>query len=188
MRHFGCQVVPLARRNLPYASLTAILYAEAAASFEELTLGGRDDELTWQDADAWPNAFRKARFLSAVDHVQLDRFRRLVMEEMAAAFDGVDLIIGPSQIGPMLVITNFTGHPCLCLPVGLHPSPPRGRPSLARARLDLDSAAPGPLRDVPYTVCIWSRLFDEGAAVALGRALEAHFGGAKRRPPLETAA
>ena len=184
VRELGCTIVPLQRPDLPYSALTAILYAEAAAYFEDLTLSGRDDELAWQDADAWPNAFRKARFLSAVDHVQLDRFRRLVMQEMAAAFGQVDLIIGPSQVGPMLVITNFTGHPCLCLPIGLGASPPRGRPSLARARLDLESVAPGPLRDVPHTVCLWGRLFDEGTVLALGGALEARFADGTRRPPL----
>ncbi len=184
VRELGCTIVPLQRSDLPYSALTAILYAEAAASFEHLTLSGRDDELAWQDADAWPNAFRKARFLSAVDHVQLDRFRRLVMQEMARAFGQVDLIFGPSQVGPMMVITNFTGHPCLCLPVGLRPSPSRGRPSLARARLDLETAAAGPMHDVPHTVCLWGRLFDEGPMLALGRALEGRFADDGRRPKL----
>ena len=184
VRELGCTIVPLQRPDLPYSALTAILYAEAAASFEDLTLSGRDDELAWQDADAWPNAFRKARFLSAVDHVQLDRFRRLVMQEMARAFGQVEVIFGPSQVGPMLVITNFTGHPCLCLPVGLRPSSSRGRPSLARARLDLETAAAGPMHDVPHTVCLWGRLFDEGPMLALGRALETRFGDRARRPSL----
>ena len=183
-RALGLQMVPLRRRELPYDALMGILFAEAAASFEELTLSGRDDELGWQDADAWPNAFRKARFLSAVDHIQLDRLRRLTMQEMDEAFSRVDLMIGPSQVGPMLVITNFTGHPCLCLPAGFRLSPTRARLSLARGRLELENAAPGPQSEVPHTVCLWGKLFDEGPMIAVGQALERDLGGTGRRPPL----
>lgn len=184
VRALGLDPVPLERRPLPYESLMNLLLAEAAASFEELTLQDRDDELVWQDADAWPNAFRKARFLSAVDHVQLDRFRRLVMEEMDRVFQAVDVIVGPSQVGPMLVITNFTGHPCLCLRAGFRLSPTRGRLSLARARLDLETGAAGSEREVPHSLCLWGRLFDEGPILALGRALEQGLAVSARRPSL----
>ena len=180
----GMELVPLTRPDLPYDALMSVLFAEAAASFEALTLSGRDDALTWQEKEAWPNAFRKARFLSAVDHVQLDRFRTMVMQAMAAMFRGVDAVIGPSQVGPMLVITNFTGHPCLCLPTGLQRAHTRGPLSLARARLELGEEEAGPLHDVPHTVCIWSGLFDEAPALTVGRALEQRFGYAARRPPV----
>lgn len=179
-RGLGMQLVPLRRGPLPYDSLRAVLHAEAAASFEELTLSGRDDELAWQEADAWPNSFRRARFLSAVDHVQLDRLRRLVMQEMDEIFRGVDLIVGPGLAGPMTLITNFTGHPCLTLRAGFRLSPARGRSSLL--------ASPGPPepagqpRRVPYSVSLWGRLFEEGRLVAAGRALEAALGVAAERP------
>ena len=180
----GVELVPLTRPDLPYDALMSVLFAEAAASFEALTLSDRDDALTWQDKEAWPNAFRKARFLSAVDHVQLDRFRTMVMQVTAAMFRGVDAVIGPSQVGPMLVITNFTGYPCLCLPTGLQRAHTRGPLSLARARLELGEEKAGPLHDVPHTVCIWSGLFDEAPALTMGRALERRFGYAARRPPV----
>ncbi len=182
-RGLGVELVPLQRRDLPYDSLMGILLAEAAAAFEELTLSGRDDELTWQDADAWPNEFRKARFLSAVDHVQLDRLRRLVMEEMDAAFRNVDLLIGPSLVGPMLVITNFTGHPCLCLPSGHRPSPTRTPLALARSLPEAPPTAEAAF-DVPHTICLWGKLFNEGPMLALGRALEQQLGATQRRPNL----
>jgi hypothetical protein len=73
-------VVEVELPSLPYDSLMNIVYAEAAAAFEDLTLSDRDDLLSWQSSDAWLNIFRTARFLSAVDHVQLDRLRYLVME------------------------------------------------------------------------------------------------------------
>ncbi len=180
----GVELVPLTRPDLPYDALMSVLFAEAAASFEALTLSDRDDALIWQAKEAWPNAFRKARFLSAVDHVQLDRFRSMVMQATAAMFRGVDAVIGPSQVGPMLVITNFTGHPCLCLPTGLQRAPTRGALSLARARLDLGAEEAGPQHDVPHTVCLWSGLFDEAPALTVGLALERQFGYAAHRPPV----
>ncbi len=143
----GITPVPLARADLPYEALRPILTAEAAASFEQLTLSDRDDLLAWQEPRAWPNTFRRARFLSAIDHIQADRLRRRVMQAMAAVFDQVDAIIGPPLAGPMLLISNFTGHPCLVLPSGLRDG-------------------------MPQALCLWGRLFEEGTILRLGRALE----------------
>jgi Asp-tRNA(Asn)/Glu-tRNA(Gln) amidotransferase A subunit family amidase len=177
-RGLGVELVPLRRGDLPYVTLTSILDAEAAASFEELTLSDQDDLLSWQDARAWPNAFRKARFLSAVDHVQLDRLRRMVMQEMAATFREVDAIIGPPLAGPMLVISNFTGHPCLILRSGFRQS---------QTRVFGPNVLPGASHTVPHAVCLWGRLFEEGTILRLGRALEGALGVLDRRPVLESA-
>ncbi len=183
-RGLGLPVIELTRPDLPYDALMAVLYAEAAAAFEELTLTDRDDTLKRQDETGWPNGFRKARFLSAVDHVQLDRLRRRVMQEMAAAFARVDVIIGPAMHGPMLVITNFTGTPCLCLRAGFDHLPTRGPHSLGRGRLELGKEQPGPKHRVPQAVCLWGRLYDEGPMLAVGKALEARLAVAAERPPL----
>jgi Asp-tRNA(Asn)/Glu-tRNA(Gln) amidotransferase A subunit family amidase len=183
-RGLGVTLVELERPPLPYEVLGNLLCAEAAASFEELTLTDRDDLLTWQEADAWPNQFRRARFLSAVDHVQLDRFRRRVMQVMDAAFAGVNAVIGPSLSGPMLSITNFTGHPCLCLPVGLREAPVRGNPSLSRSRVDLGDSTGSTLFQVPHSISLWGGLFAEGPMLAVGQALERAWGFAGRRPGL----
>jgi Asp-tRNA(Asn)/Glu-tRNA(Gln) amidotransferase A subunit family amidase len=172
-KNLGVQLVPLSRPDLPFAALQNILAAEAAAAFEDLTLSDQDDLLTWQAAAAWPNAFRKARFLSAVDHVQLDRLRRLVMQHMADVFADVDAIVGPPLAGPMMIVSNFTGHPCLVLRSGFVESATRTRGV---------PAASGPTFTVPHAVCLWGRLFDEGTILRLGRALEAAFGVAARRP------
>ena len=172
-RSLGAALVPLQRRPLPYDALTAILQAEAAAAFEELTLSGRDDLLARQDEAAWPNAFRKARFLSAVEHVPRDRLRRLVMQEMEAAFGQADVIMGPALGGPMTIITNFTGHPCLCLRAGFERSPNRTtqEPLAAPSR-------------VPRAICLWGKLFDEGPMLETGRALEMRLGVAEQQPIL----
>ena len=88
----GAKVKEVKLEDLPYMSLINILYAEAAAAFEHLTLSDEDDTLTWQDDGAWPNTFRKARFLSAVDHVQLDRLRYLVMKALDNLFSEIDIL------------------------------------------------------------------------------------------------
>ncbi len=183
-RGLGVELVPLQRPDLPYGALMNTLFAEAAASFEELTLSDRDDMLTWQDPGAWPNTFRKARFLSAVDHVQLDRLRRRIMQDMDATFRQVDAIIGPPLAGPMLIITNYTGHPCLTLRSGFRESETRAPLSLARARLDQGDVVHGRTFTVPHSVCLWGRLFEEGTILRLGRALERAFGVAEQRPPV----
>jgi Asp-tRNA(Asn)/Glu-tRNA(Gln) amidotransferase A subunit family amidase len=183
-RNLGLELVPLERPDLPYGSLMSVLTAEAAASFEEMTLSDADDTLTWQEPGAWPNTFRKARFLSAIDHIQLDRLRRRVMQDMDAAFAGVDAMIGPCLIGPMLIITNFTGHPCLVLRCGFRSAPTRSQVSLARARLDQGDETDGPQHIVPHGICLWGRLFDEGPILQIGAALEQVFAVADRRPPL----
>jgi Asp-tRNA(Asn)/Glu-tRNA(Gln) amidotransferase A subunit family amidase len=181
-RRIGLVPVELQRRELPYDALVGVLFAEAAASFEDLTLTDRDDELAWQDADAWPNQFRSARFLTAVDHVQLDRLRRLVMQEMDAALREADFILAPSLTDTMTVITNLTGHPCLTVRAGFRDLPTRGRESLLPV---LPTAAPaGPPARVPWAVSLYGRLFEEGALVAAGRALEEALGAAAERPAL----
>jgi Asp-tRNA(Asn)/Glu-tRNA(Gln) amidotransferase A subunit family amidase len=183
-RGLGLELVALERPDLPYGALMSVLTAEAAASFEELTLSDADDSLTWQEPGAWPNTFRKARFLSAIDHIQLDRLRRRVMQDMDLAFAGVDAMIGPCLIGPMLIITNFTGHPCLVMRCGFRSAPTRSQVSLARARLDQGDEVSGPQHSVPHGICLWGRLFDEGVILGIGAALEEVFAVSDRRPPL----
>ncbi len=177
-RSLGVQIVALERAALPYEAMHDILTAEAAAAFEELTLSDRDDLLTWQENFSWPSTFRRARFLSAVDHVQRDRLRRLVMQEAARWFATVDVILGGPLVGPMALISNFTGHPCLALRSGfreLGTRAPRG--------LGVPVAvADGPLHRVPHSVWLWGRLYDEGSILRLGRALEATFNVAHERP------
>jgi Asp-tRNA(Asn)/Glu-tRNA(Gln) amidotransferase A subunit family amidase len=183
VRGLGANVRPVTLPDLPYASLMNVLYAEAAAAFEDLTLSDRDDELTWQEDGAWPNTFRKARFLSAVDHVQLDRLRYQVMLALDRLFGEIDVLIGPHQVGPMLVASNFTGHPCLHLRTGFRDLATRAPSSFSTGRLVSGNAVPdGPTFRTPHGISLWGRLFDEGPILALGQALEATLGVATERP------
>ena len=184
-RRLGVEIVAVSLPDLPYGALMNVLYAEAAAAFEELTLSDRDDLLTWQTPAAWPNTFRKARFLSAVDHVQLDRLRYQVMLALDGMFSQVDALIGPFATGPMLVASNFTGHPCLHLRAGFMDLPDRGYPGLGSSRLTtVDPADTRPRFRVPQGISLWGRLFDEGRLLTLGIALERALGVAAERPPL----
>lgn len=181
VKELGMTSVEVSIPEWPYDSLNLMLFAEAAASFEELTLSGKLGELKMQTPDAWPNCFRQARFLSAVDFVQTDRFRRKVAEEMARLMATVDVLLVPSLRDEMLVITNNTGHPSLTLRTGFV--------EVSEARSDW---APDPLhplpkfatpRRVPYGVTLIGRLFDEDTIAQAGLALERAAKVAQERPP-----
>ena len=181
VKKVGMELVEVAIPDWPYGSLNLILFAEGAAAFEDLTLGGELSQLREQTYDAWPNIFRQARFLSAVDFVQTDRFRRKVCEEMARVFDHVDLLLVPSLRDDMLTITNNTGHPSLTMRAGFV--------EVSEARTDWAPdpsrtlAKFSPPRRVPHGVTLIGRLFDEGTVGRAGIALEKAFGVVGERPP-----
>jgi Asp-tRNA(Asn)/Glu-tRNA(Gln) amidotransferase A subunit family amidase len=182
-RRLGIEVIEVSLPDLPYASLMNIVYAEASAAFEELTLSDVDDTLKWQDDGAWPNTFRKARFLSAVDHIQLDRLRFQVMLALDSLFAKVDVVIGPFMTGPMLIASNFTGHPCLHLRAGFLDIATRGAASLGSGKLTTgEPEAAGQTFKVPQGISLWGRLFEEGPILNLGMALERELGVAAARP------
>jgi Asp-tRNA(Asn)/Glu-tRNA(Gln) amidotransferase A subunit family amidase len=181
IRKLGMVPTEVSLPDWPYDSLSLILFAEGAAAFEELTLSGGLSELKSQVPDAWPNLFRQARFLSAVDFVQADRFRRSVAQEMARIFSQVDLLMVPSLRDEMLTITNFTGHPSVTLRAGFV------EVSEARSDWAPDPAHPlpkfSPPRRVPHGVTLIGRLFDEGTIGRVGVALERTWNVAAERPP-----
>jgi Asp-tRNA(Asn)/Glu-tRNA(Gln) amidotransferase A subunit family amidase len=181
VKKLGMTPVEVSLPNWPYDSLNLILFAEAAAAFEELTLSHKVDELKAQVPDAWPNVFRQSRFLSAVDFVQADRFRRKVALEMARIFSQVDLLLVPSLRDEMLVIGNFTGYPSLTLRAGFV--------EVSEARSDWAPDPKNPLpkfsppRRVPHGVTLIGKLFEEGVMAQAGMALERGFNVAAERPP-----
>jgi Asp-tRNA(Asn)/Glu-tRNA(Gln) amidotransferase A subunit family amidase len=181
VRKLGMIPAEVSLPDWPYDSLELILFAEGAAAFEDLTLAGGLKQLRVQAPDAWPNLFRQARFLSAVDFVQADRFRRSVAQEMARIFSQVDVLLVPSLRDEILTITNFTGHPSLTFRAGFV--------EVSEARTDWapDPAHPlpkfSPPRRVPHGVTFIGRLFDEGMIGRAGLALERTLNVAGERPP-----
>jgi Asp-tRNA(Asn)/Glu-tRNA(Gln) amidotransferase A subunit family amidase len=181
LQKMGMKAVPVTLPDWPYQALNTVLFAEAAAAFEEITLDGRVDQLRMQVPDAWPNLFREARFLSAVDFVQGDRLRRKYALEMARIMREVDLLIVPSLRDEMLTISNFTGHPSLTLRTGFV--------EVTQARSDWAPNPAQPLptfktpRRVPHGVTLIGRLFDEGTIAGVGLALERSTDAMRERPP-----
>ncbi|RKH72768.1 amidase [Corallococcus interemptor] len=181
LKGLGLTPVEVRFPDWPYSALNVILFAEAAAAFEELTLSHGVDALKMQTPDAWPNLFRQSRFLSAVDFVQADRLRRKVAQEMARIMSQVDVLLVPSLRDEALTITNHTGHPSLTLRTGFV--------EVSKARSDWapDPKRPMPTfstpRRVPHGVTLIGQLFDEGTLGRVGIALERASGVAGERPP-----
>lgn len=155
----GATLVPIELPELPFSDLTFILSAEAAAAFDELTRSGRDGELVRQIRNAWPNVFRAARFIPAVEYIQANRIRTMVIEEMDRRIKDVDVYISPSFAGGNLGLTNLTGHPGVVVPNGFTES------------------------GSPVSITFMGHLYDEGTVLALARAYQEATGFHLKRPP-----
>jgi Asp-tRNA(Asn)/Glu-tRNA(Gln) amidotransferase A subunit family amidase len=119
LRAAGIELVPFELpADLPIQPLAIILNAESAAAFDELTRSNRDDLMTRQERNAWPSAFRASRFIPAVEYIQANRVRTLLMEEMAEKMKTVDVYVAPSEDDDNGLLTNLTGHPAVVVPDG----------------------------------------------------------------------
>jgi Asp-tRNA(Asn)/Glu-tRNA(Gln) amidotransferase A subunit family amidase len=116
IRAKGIELVPIELPELPQISF--ILTVEAAAAFDELTRSGRDEEMVRQVRNAWPNVFREARLVPAVEYIQANRLRSILIAQMDEVLKDIDVYLTPSWSGPNLRITNFTGHPQVVFPNG----------------------------------------------------------------------
>ncbi len=161
LEKLGVELVDVEVPRINTGALRTILNVEAAAAFEELTLSNRDDLLTGQTPFAWPNSFRTARFVPAIELVQADRLRRRACTAMSELMSTVDCLAGPSFAGGLLTITNFTGHPSLTLRSGMREN---GRPT---------------------GMTVWGQRFDEATVLHLGMELEREFGVWNQQPKLE---
>ncbi|HXG00292.1 MAG TPA: amidase, partial [Bacteroidota bacterium] len=148
LRAMGVNLIPISLPPLPVAQLSFILSAEAAAAFDELTRSGKDDLLVRQIKNAWPNVFRASRFIPAVEYLQANRVRYLLIQEMAKLFEQVDLYVAPSLEGNNLLLTNLTGHPCVVVPNGFNDE------------------------GTPTSITFIGKLFDEGTLLACARAYQ----------------
>jgi len=125
-RSLGITLIPIELPDFPVKSLAFLLNVEAAAAFDDLTRSGKDDLMVRQIRDAWPNAFRQARLVPAVEYIQANRFRTQVMQKMTTIFQDIDVYISPTFEGNNLLLTNLTGHPSVVVPNGFDE---KGRPT-----------------------------------------------------------
>ncbi len=120
LRSLGIELIPIELPDYPISAMSFILNAEAAAAFDDLTRSNRDDLLVRQIKNAWPNVFRQARLIPAVEYIQANRVRTMVMEAMAKIMSQVDVFVTPSYGGDVLLLTNLTGHPAVVVPNGFN--------------------------------------------------------------------
>lgn len=148
LKSLGAELIPITLPGQPVGDMTIILSAEAAAAFEELTLSNRDDELVRQVKRAWPNSFRQSRLIPAVDYIQANRLRTLLIDDMDKLFKTVDVYLAPSWGSKNLSLTNLSGHPSVVLPNGFSGD------------------------GTPTSVTFTGRLFDEGTVLAVAKAYQ----------------
>jgi Asp-tRNA(Asn)/Glu-tRNA(Gln) amidotransferase A subunit family amidase len=181
LRALGVRLVEVELPKLPILAMFPMLFVETAAVFEDLTLEDKDEELNAGEAgDGWPSLWRQARLYSAVDYVQADRVRRLLMQGMDRLFSEVDILCGPlyGESIELVAATNFTGHPGLTFRVGYTESP-------TRAILGTVPDPAGPRSRVTQNIAMHGRLFEEGKMLALARVLESRFDVWRGRPPVD---
>jgi len=156
----GATLVPIELPHLPINDLSIILNAEAGAAFDEITRSGKDDLMVRQIKDAWPNVFRLSRFIPAVEYIQANRIRTLLIREMARLMERVDLFVAPSEEGDSSLLTNLTGHPCVVVPNGWTS------------------------KGTPSSVTFIGRLFDEAKLLAVAKAYQEKTGFHLKHPEL----
>jgi Asp-tRNA(Asn)/Glu-tRNA(Gln) amidotransferase A subunit family amidase len=122
LRQMGIELIPMELPDYPVGAIRFVLDVEAAAAFDDITRNNQDDLMVRQVKQAWPNLFRAARFIPAVEYVQANRLRYQLMEEMALKMKDIDVYVAPSWAGANLTLTNLTGHPCVVVPNGFSPA------------------------------------------------------------------
>ena len=178
LREMGVNLVAVEMPKFPYDAMVAMLTAEAAAAFDDLTRSGKDKLLTAQKDFDWPNTFRSARFIPAVEYIQAARARRMAMDAVAKVFEEFDVIVAPTQ-GQQLVITNLTGQPAVILPNGFRgsdaPKSPSDDPGDFR-----NSGGPG----TPVSLTLLGNLYREAELLAFARAYQEATGFHLQHPKL----
>lgn len=145
LKELGAELIPIELPEFPVNDMTIILSAESAAAFDELTRSNQDDLLVRQIKNAWPNSFRSSRFIPAVEYINANRIRFLMIQKMKGLMEQVDFYLAPSQIGDNEITTNLTGHPCVVLPNGFSED------------------------GTPTSITFIGRLFDEGRLIAFAK-------------------
>ncbi|MFC3416379.1 amidase family protein [Algoriphagus hitonicola] len=161
LQSLGVELHPLElKTSVSAGPIVMMLMVEGAAAFDELTRLGWDDQLVAQGRNAWPNLFRAARFIPAIEYVNLSRQRTILIEEMNELMKDYDVIVTPSYAGQQLQITNLTGHPALCMPNGFN-----------------DNGS-------PTSITLLGNLFEEDKLVLLGDFIQKNTDWQAKRPPL----
>jgi len=106
-------------KDIPYNGFDVILRAEAGAFFDDLVRSEEVDKMVEQDQRSRANSLRQARFIPAVEYIQANRQRQVLIEKMQDIMKNYDVLISPSSGNRLSIITNLTGHPAISIPTGL---------------------------------------------------------------------
>ena len=178
LKKMGVNLEPVELPDFPVDSMAQLLNAEAAAAFDDLTLSGKDSLLTEQSSEDWPNLFRVSRFYPAVDYIQANRARTLLMRGMAELFSKVDVIVVPSSSAAQLTITNLTGHPAVIIPNAI-----RGQDAPQPPAIDTgdDDSIGGP--GTPISITFLGDLYQDPKVLAFARAYQSASSVLNLKPP-----
>lgn len=166
LRRMGVKMTPVEFPKMPYQPMVTILNVEGAAAFDELTRSGRDKLMVEQGPGGWPNTFRSARFVPAVEYVQANRAKFLAMQGVAKALEGYDVIVAPTN-GEQLTVTNLTGYPALILPNGFRGS---DAPPARKGPDGMVGNYGGP--GTPVSLTFLGQLYGEAKLLCLARAYQ----------------
>lgn len=161
LKQKGATVVDIELPDYPIGEMLIILSAEAAAAFDDITRDGRDDQLVRQVKNAWPNTFRAARLIPAVEYIQAQRLRTLLMRDMDEVMKQCDVLVHPSFASGVLSLTNLTGHPTVVVPCGFREN------------------------GTPFSISFTGQLDDDGGVLAVADGWQRGTNHHKRRPALE---
>jgi Asp-tRNA(Asn)/Glu-tRNA(Gln) amidotransferase A subunit family amidase len=178
LRSMGVNLIPLDLPKLPYGAMVPGLNAEAAAAFDQLTLSGRDKLLTRQTPDDWPNVFRVARFIPAVEYIQLNRARSIAIREVSKVFEQADVIVAATN-SEQLTVTNLTGHPACIIPNGLRGNDAPAPPAIDNGEDD-QIGGPG----TPVSITFLANHYQDAKLCAFARAYQQATGFEKLHPRL----
>lgn len=159
LRELGAELVPIELPDRSAEAMGFILSVEGAAAFDRLTRSDRDSLMVRQRAAAWPNVFRSARYVPAVEYLQANRLRTVLGREMRDTLADVDVYVAPSFRGGNLLVTNLTGHPCVVVPNGF-PEP-----------------------DSPKSITFCAPMYREAAALRAAEVYQDATGWEERHPP-----
>ncbi len=161
IKSLGVELVPVdISTELPLSAVRLMLSAEAAAAFDELTRSNRDSLLTDQRKWAWPNTFRAARFIPAVEYINASRIRTEIIQEYYEKTKNFDVIVAPSFGGSQLLLTNLTGNPCLVIPNGFNE------------------------KGSPTSISFLGKLFGEANLILFGKKIQDATEWDEKKPPL----
>ncbi len=125
LRKAGADIKPVTLPAFQSGPLSIILNAEAAAAFDDLTRSGGVDQLKGQSPQDWPNSFRSARTLPAVEYIRAQRERTILQHDMENFMADWDVLVSPTNTA-LLQVTNLTGHPQITVPCGFNQGIPIG--------------------------------------------------------------